>query len=245
MGRAFRFLAVSLILTGATSALADDGSLELLPGDLEAWKAPHGAWQYVAGVHLKPDDQRLLEADSGKGDVLYNGPTGRTGNLVTKQAFGDCELHVEFLVPKGSNSGVKLHGHYEVQIADSFGEEKATASDLGGLYPRAELLPRYHHIDEGYPPRVNACLAPGAWQTLDITFRAPRFDAEGKKTSDACFVKVVVNGQVVHENRSLPYPTGHAWHNKELTEGPILLQGDHGPVAFRNIRVHPLGEDTN
>ncbi len=76
-------------------------------------------------------------------------------------------------MPKGSNSGVKLHGHYEIQIADSWGHDKPTASDCGGIYPRAELLPKYHHIDDGYPPRVNATKTPGEWQTLDIASRPP------------------------------------------------------------------------
>jgi hypothetical protein len=237
MGLATRILA--LLLLAAPAARADDGWTDLLPGDLDAWAEPHGAWDYVEAVRLKPDNERLLAADGGKGDILYNGPTGRTSNLVTTSKNGDCELHVEFLVPKGSNSGVKLHGHYEIQISDCFGKDEANARDCGGIYPRAELLPRYRYLDEGYPPRVNACKPPGEWQALDITFRAPRFDAEGKKTADACFVKVTLNGEVIHEDRSIPYPTGHAWHNKEMAEGPVLLQGDHGPVAFRNIRIRP------
>src|SRR4029079_14875977 len=94
-------------------------------------------------------------------------------------------------------------------------------------------------IDKGIPPKVNACLPPGEWQTLDIIFVAPRFDAEDKKTANAKFVKVVLNGKVIHENVDMEYPTGHAWRNKEVASGPLLLQGDHGAVAFRNVRVRP------
>jgi hypothetical protein len=240
MRLAARLLVVLVAL--APAARGDDGWSELLPGDLDAWKDPHGAWRYVEAVRPKADNERLLEADAGNGGVLYNGPTGRTGNLVTKASYRDCEVHVEFLVPKGSNSGVKLQGQYEIQINDCHGKEKADARDCGGIYPRAELLPRYRYVDDGFPPRVNACLAPGEWQSLDITFRAPRFDADGEKTADARFVKVVLNGEVIHEDQAVPYPTGHAWHDRERPEGPLLLQGDHGPVAFRNLRVRPLAE---
>jgi hypothetical protein len=101
-------------------------------------------------------------------------------------------------------------------------------------------LPTYHHIDEGYPPKVNACKPPGQWQTLDIVWRSPKFDASGKKTANARFVVVKLNDQVVQEDLDVPYPTGNNWRNKEVPTGPILLQGDHGTVAFRNIRVRPL-----
>ncbi len=90
------------------------------------------------------------------------------------------------------------------------------------------------------PPRVNAARPFGEWQTLDVVFHAPRFDADGKKTADARFVKVVLNGQVIHEDVAVKTPTGHAWRNKEVARGPILLQADHGPVAFRKIRVRAL-----
>ena len=144
---------------------------------------------------------------------------------------------------KRSNSGAKLMGLYEIQILDSFGKKKLSGDDCGGVYPRAEEEPRYHHIDDGVPPRVNACKPAGEWQTLDITFRAPRFQA-GKKVANARFVKVVLNGKVVHENVDLEYPTGAAWRQKkEVAEGPLLLQGDHGPVAFRNVRIRPLPPD--
>src|SRR5262249_20932445 len=105
--------------------------------------------------------------------------------------------------------------------------------------PRAELKPKYHHIDDGIAPKKNACKAPGEWQTLDMIFLAPRFDESGKKTANAKFVKVVLNGETVHENVEVEYPTGHAWHDKEMAKGPLLLQADHGPVAFRNLRVRP------
>lgn len=213
--------------------------LDLLPGNLDAWKLPHGDWTEVAGVELDPKNARKLLAKEGKG-VWYNGPKGRAANLFTKQKFADLEVHLEFNIPKGSNSGIKFHGHYEIQILDSFGKKELTGDDCGGIYPRAELKPKYHHIDKGIAPKVNASKAPGEWQTFDLVFIAPRFDKDGKKIANAKIAKAVFNGQVIHENQELLTPTGNLWQEKEMYEGPLMLQADHGPVAFRNMRVKVL-----
>lgn len=209
------------------------------PNGLVAWKTPTGDWADVASVKVDPENEKRLASEPGSG-VLVNGKLGRTINLVSNEKFGDVELHIEFFIPKGSNAGVKLQGLYEVQILDSWGKGNPTASDCGGIYPRAELLPKYHYLDKGYPPKVNACKPPGEWQTLDVTFRAPRFDSESKKTANARFEKVVLNGTVVQKDLDVPTPTGHAYRNKEVAMGPILLQADHGPVAFRSVKVRAL-----
>ena len=97
-------------------------------------------------------------------------------SLVTKDEFGDCELHVEFLIAHRSNSGIKLHGHYEIQIYDSYGKpnEKLHGSDCGGVYPRWHFVKgKFTYLDEGVPPSTNATKPPGEWQTLDVVFRAP------------------------------------------------------------------------
>ena len=231
---------LSLLL--ALAPMTDDAPrwVELGGGSgFPAWKSPIGDWAEVKDARPNPADPKHLVSEPGTG-VLVNGKTGLTTNLISKEEFGDIELHAEFLVPKGSNAGIKFEGLYEIQIFDSWGVKTPSASDCGGVYPRAELLPRYHHIDEGFPPKVNACKPPGEWQTLDATFLAPRFDSAGHKTANARFVKVVLNGQVVQQDLEVPYPTGHAWRNLEVAQGPILLQADHGPVAFRNIKVRPL-----
>jgi len=72
-----------------------------------------------------------------------------------------------------------------------------------------------------------------------VIFLSPRFDKDGKKVANARVVRAILNGQLIHENQEIETPTGHAWHNKEMEAGPILLQGDHGPVAFRNFLVRP------
>jgi len=243
-------LALALLGLGAAALGADgpgptpmpgDGWVELIgrtgPGD---WRGSTARWEVVGDARLDPGDPARLAFTPGAGAVA-NGRSGRAPNLLSTRAFGDCEAHLEFNVPKGSNSGVKFAGLYEVQIFDSFGAEKLDASHTsGGIYPRADLLPKYHYLDDGFPPSANAGGKPGDWQTLDVSFRAPRFDGSGRKTADARFLKVVLNGRTVQEGRDVPTPTGHAWRTKEVPEGPLLLQGDHGPVAFRNVRVRPL-----
>lgn len=234
------FLAALLLCSALAAATAEDKWTDLSAAkDFAAWTGPTGDWAIVGGV--EPDDKnaKLLKAKDGAG-VLVNGPKGRAPDLVSKEKFADVEVHAEFCIPKGSNSGVKLMGLYEIQIVDSHGAKELTGDSCGGIYPRAEEKPKYHHIDKGFPPKVNAAKPAGEWQTLDIVFVAPRFDADGKKTANAKFIKVVLNGQVVHENVEAPYPTGAAWRlKKEIASGPLLLQGDHGPVAFRNVRLRP------
>jgi hypothetical protein len=239
-----RFLCGCLLvlLVPCAAVRADEKGWITLIGDGsgDVWKAPGiKGWLSGGGAELDSKNPRRLVAQPGKG-VLVNGPKGRLPDLVTKQQFTDVEVHVEFLIPKRSNSGVKLMGKYEIQIADSHGKAKLSGDDCGGIYPRAENKPRYHTIDAGTPPRLNAAKKAGEWQTLDIIFKAPRFDEQGKKVANARFVKVTLNGQVIHENVEVKYPTGAAWVTKEKATGPLLLQADHGPVAFRNVRIRPL-----
>jgi hypothetical protein len=229
---------VFLAISSGPAALEEEW-LELSGNaGLAAWKAPTEGWELAGDAAVDPDNSKRLAPKAGSG-VLINSPKGKAKNLVSQQKFGDVEFHCEFMVPSNSNSGVKLEGLYEIQIADSWGVKEPKGSDCGGIYPRAEEKPKYHHIDNGYPPRTNATLPPGEWQTLDVTFQAPRFDSAGKKTANARFVKVVFNGQLIHQDVEMVYPTGSAWHNEESPTGPILLQGDHGNVAFRNVRVRP------
>jgi hypothetical protein len=131
------------------------------------------------------------------------------------------------MIPKNSNSGVKMMGIYEIQILDSYGKEKPDSGDCGAVYKESA-------------PKVNACKAPGEWQKLVIDFRAPRFDSLGKKIMDAKFVKVLLNGQIVQENVKIAHGTNVSRDAKEQASAPIMLQGDHEPVAFRHIRISPL-----
>ena len=201
-----------------------------------SWNTPVGNWTEGSHVVLDTDNTTRLKARPGKG-TLINGPLGKEPNLITRQHFGDIEVELEFMISKGSNSGIKFMELYEIQILDSWEVKNPKGNDCGGIYPRAELEPRYRLLDQGVPPRSNAARKPGEWQSLHAVFRAPRFDDKGAKTAHAQLVIAVLNGTVIHEKVTLKTPTGHNWVKPEPRKGPLLLQGDHGPVAFRNIRV--------
>ncbi len=217
---------------------ADTETAELLgpeTKDLSAWQDPTGQWQIVGDVKLDPQDPSKFVNVPGTG-VVVNGAQGRTSHLFSKLEHGDVEAHIEFVVPKGSNSGVYFQGRYEVQILDSWGVEEPKYGDCGGIYQRWDNGRGY----EGHGPKVNASGRPGEWQVFDVVFRAPRFDAQGRKIAPARFVRVVHNGRVIHENVEVSGPTRAAAFQDEQPTGPLMIQGDHGPVAFRNIRLRAL-----
>jgi len=205
--------------------------------DLTGWRRPVGEWFAVGSVSLNGSDPKKLTFTPGAG-VLLNGRNGPTSDLITEAEYGDVELHVEFCLPKQSNSGVYLMGRYEVQIYDSFGvaKDEYPGIECGGIYPQ--------WIEErnvgGHSPSVNVSKPAGEWQSFDITFRAPRFDAAGKKVENARFVRVAHNGKVIHQNVPVGGPTRAAHWEDEHARGPILLQGDHGPVAYRNLTIKPI-----
>lgn len=148
------------------------------------------------------------------GGVLSN--AGGGANLVTAGRWGDFKLHVEFRLPPRGNSGVYLRGRYEVQVEDDEEERRdgePAAVDLGGVY--------------GFlAPNVYAGRPAGAWQAYDITLVGRR-------------VTVVLNGRTVVEGRAIPGITGGALDSDEGAPGPVVLQGDHGPVEYRNVVLTP------
>lgn len=228
-GDSRKLLGESMAAWKRLSAEATSPRISLIGKDLGAFREPLGDWVIAGEAALDPSNERKLTWEKGTG-VAVNGPRGRTRHLVTKAEHGDGRAHIEFMVPKGSNSGVYFQGRYEIQVFDSFGVKEPRHSDCGGIYQRWKNRKGF----EGRAPRVNASTAPGTWQTFDVWFRAPRFDKDGKKIADACFIKVLHNGKLVHENESLSGPTRSPLLNDEKPTGPIMLQGDHGPVAYRN-----------
>lgn len=227
---------------------AGRGWQALLNGrDLSGWRSElgwHGVpgrlneWFTTTAVSYSSANPKVLSAVPTPGGVIVNGIETHTTNLISERTFGDIELYVEFVVSKDSNSGVYLHGLYEVQILDSYGKPGPLKyGDAGGIY---EQVDKDNKGVGGTPPRVNASRPPGEWQSYTIWFRAPRFDSSGKKAADARFEKVIYNGQVVHENVACGGPTRSALALAEAPRNPIMLQGDHGPVAFRNLYFRPL-----
>lgn len=192
------------------------------------------------------EDSNHLTTHPGVGVVAASRKFGyRDDNNLTSAAhFGDCEVTLEFNIGKGSNSGVKLQGRYEIQIYDSWNKDELSGDDCGGVYPHWVYAPSgrgIEYTDNGVPPLRNASKVPGEWQALHIVFRAPRFDSRGDKVENARFISVVLNGQVVQQDVEVDSPTGNAADPlPEVPKGPLFLQMDHGPVAFRKVKVKPL-----
>lgn len=134
-------------------------------------------------------------------------------NLITKEKFRDFKLHIEFKLQPKSNSGVYLRGRYEAQVIDNGADAHPNSHLFGGIY--------------GFlVPSENAALGPDKWQSFDITLIGR-------------MVTVVANGKTIISNQEIPGITGGALDSKEGEPGPIYLQGDHGPVAYRNIVLTP------
>jgi hypothetical protein len=222
---------------------ADNGKSsgeELFNGkDFTGWKMsnPRQAevWKVVSSVKLDPNDPNNLAAEGtgaeGRGIMLrVKHEEGYGANPYTEKNFGDCEVHVEFTVPGHSNSGVYLMGQYEVQILSDHGRPNTNIGthNTGAIYATK-------------PPSSLELKPHGEWNTMDIVFQAPRFE-NGKKVKNAVFVSVVLNGKKIQENVDTPKPTGGQLPGGEKPTGPILLQGDHGCVAFRSVRVKALDQ---
>jgi hypothetical protein len=204
--------------------------------DLRAFRPTSANWRVAGGASVDRSRNLAMSAEPGTG-VLVNSPTDAAkGHLLTTFEHGDIDVALDVMLPKGSNSGVYLMGRYEVQLFDSWGVQSPTFADMGGIYERwNEKRGTGNEGYEGVAPRLNASRAPGLWQHLDIVFRAPRFDGK-RKIANARFVRVALNGAVVQENVEVTGPTRAAPFEDERATGPLMIQGDHGPLAVRNIQ---------
>ena len=214
--------------------------------DLTSFSNPSKNWEIVGGASGNFTSDKI-KTTKGTG-ILFNNFTEAVrykseANLFTNLQHGDIVLSVDFMMPKGSNSGIYFQGRYEIQLFDSWSKSVSLSSDCGGIYKRwNEALPDGKKGYEGHAPRTNAALAPGLWQHLEVEFQAPKFDATGKKIESAKFVNVTLNGIMIHENVVLSGPTRAAAFTDEKPFGPLMIQGDHGQVAFRNIEYALLNE---
>ncbi len=227
------FTAAILILFCGTS-----WAFEVLLNDLSAWQR-NGEWNEAQDVFEHPRNEKLLSVTEGKGAIV-NGRNAKSPPLASIQQFGDAKIHVEFIIPKSSNSGVYIQGQYEIQILDSWNEPNAPypGGECGGIYPRWDDKKPGNY--EGHAVLVNASRPPGQWQTFEIIFKAARFDNEGKKSANAKIIRLWQNETLIHKDVDLTGPTRGSFKQNDLAKGPLVLQGDHGPVAFRNIWVEPV-----
>ncbi|MGH2355046.1 MAG: 3-keto-disaccharide hydrolase [Chloroflexota bacterium] len=161
----------------------------------------------------------------------------KTGDIQTREHFGDCQLHLEWATPtevKGDsqgrgNSGVFLMGRYEIQVLDCYDNPTYADGSAGAVYGQ-------------YPPLVNACRRPGEWQNYDILWTAPRFD--GERLVSPAYVTILHNGVLVQYHRELTGPTANRRvlpYTPHPPTGPLRLQDHSNPVRFRNIWYRPLG----
>lgn len=178
------------------------------------------------------DKPALWKVENGYMEVVPN-----TGNIATKQAFGDCQLHIEWATPavvsgegqERGNSGVFLAGKYEIQVLDSYNNVTYADGQAASMFGQ-------------YPPLVNASRPPGEWQTYDVIWHGPRFDGKGKLTRPA-HITVFHNGVLVQDDVTLSGPTAFKKrppYTPDPVKMPLALQDHEFPVRFRNIWIREL-----
>jgi 3-keto-disaccharide hydrolase len=206
--------------------------------------APSDATVLFHGRDLSKWNQRGRGADRGKmvdaqwkvGDGYFEVAPG-TGDLLTREKFGDCQLHVEWSSPtevRGNsqargNSGVLLMSRYEIQVLDMWDNKTYADGQAGAIYGQ-------------WPPLANPARRPGEWNTYDILFEAPRF--EGEKVVKPVIFTVIYNGVVVQNHKASMGPMVYrqvAHYTPHPPEEPLMLQDHHNPVRYRNIWIRPLG----
>lgn len=195
-GAALKWTGVRAPSFGPDKQVTWGAPVELFNGrDLSGWKprtaAKPGCWSVADGILIS---------------------TPPCVDLISETKFGDAKLHVEFMYPAKSNSGLYLRGRYEVQIQDDAGKA-LDALRMGGVYGFIR-------------PYTDATARAGDWQTYDITLRGPR-------------VTIALNGKVIADNEVISGITGGALDSAEGTPGPLMLQGDHGKVSFKKITLTP------
>lgn len=236
-------LGLGLILGGAVAGAAfvdeyKSGIVWPKPAIIDVGPGPATSAPVPSDAIVLFDGKDLSGWQGGDQWIVADGvATTAKGGITSKQAFGDCQVHLEFATPEKvegngqgrGNSGLYLMGQYEVQILDSHDNETYFDGQCGSIYKQQ-------------PPMVNASRKPGEWQTFDIVFRAPRFDTAGAATSPARMT-VHHNGVLVQDNVALLGPTTHmrrAPYEAHADRLPVSLQ-DHGdPVRYRNIWVREL-----
>ncbi len=208
----------------SSSTVEDDGA----SGPDKAFN--YGALTSVALYNGKDLTGWSLRRADGKNAWKPDGPmltnTEPGTDLVSDRKFSDFELHLEVNVPKNGNSGVYLQGRYEIQIADSAGATDLTNGMMGAIYGKAA-------------PRLNAAKPANEWQTLDVHFQQALRDESGAIIAKAR-VTIILNDEIIADNVEIDGVTGGALDAAEGTPGPLMLQGDHTAVQYRNILIKEL-----
>jgi len=217
-----------VVIPGATVAAAPSDAIILFDGtNLDEWV---GCVSTNKKKQYNPEGKALWKVKDGCMEI------NSTGGLISRKAFGDMQLHVEWASPnppkkkgqKRGNSGIYIMGRYEVQILDCYENTSYADGMTAGIYGQTPAL-------------ANACRKPGEWQTYDIFFTAPRFD--GDTLVSPAYVTVIHNGVLVQNHTEYLGPTSHkkvGLYTPHPEKLPIFLQDHNNPVRFRNIWVREL-----
>ena len=189
------------------------------------WKPEGGGWirlfngKDLEGWMFRAAQNTSWEVQDGLlANLLEKDGQKRRGvNICTQEMFRDFHLHVEFKIAKWGNSEVYLRGRKGIQVLDSFGKGKFGASDCGAIYGKSA-------------PKVNACKPAGEWNAFDVTIVGDK-------------ITVHLNGQLIQDNVEVPGCTGGALDGDDSKPGPLMMQGDHTSVWYRNIWIKPLPEE--
>ncbi len=246
----FLFIIASLLVTSCSEDVTtskttvEEEPIKFLPfitvnlTSLKEFKETSKNWSITGNAFVDREQKKVLIPSKGTG-LLVNIPVvGMNSNIFSKFEHGDIELELDVMMPVKSNSGIYFQGRYEVQLLDSWGKENPESGDMGGLYKRWDESKKEEKDRgfEGRSPNINAAKAPGLWQHFKIIFHAPTFDDSGNKVKNAWFEEVWLNGKLLHKNIEATGPSRAAAFSNEVPLAPLMFQGDHGPVAFRNIR---------
>jgi hypothetical protein len=215
-----------IVTPGATPGAAPSDAIVLFDGnDLSHWA------QYGTGA----DKDKLVDPKWTVGNGYFE-VGAHTGGLITREKFGDCQLHVEWSSPtevRGTsqgrgNSGVLLMSRYEIQVLDMWDNPTYADGQAGAIYGQ-------------WPPLANPARKPGEWNTYEIVFEAPKF--EGEKLVKPAYVTVFYNGVMVHNRKELMGPMVYrqvAHYTPHGAEEPLMLQDHNNPVRYRNIWIRRL-----
>lgn len=213
--------------------------------DVSAFKPVTENWKIVGDVVADRTKKQTFAPSNGTGVLLNTPQEENKEHLFTNFDHEDIEIEFDVMMPVKSNSGVYFQGRYEIQLFDSWGTETPKHSDIGGIYQRwNDKVEKGKEGYEGHAPRLNAGKAPGLWQHFKVLFRAPKFDESGNKIKNAKFEEVFLNGRLLHKNVELNGPTRSSAFNDEQAMGPLMIQGDHGAVAFKSIKYKLYSDKT-
>lgn len=233
MFKPMQLATITIALAFAATALGGEKVIRPFDGkSLDGWNTKQKSgkndkWQVGTAVVDKNNPRQLVVKPGGNEMVNTPGRHADSRDIYSDYKHGDALITLELMVPLGSNSGIYLQGEYEVQVLDSYGKKKMGMSDMGAIYGAK-------------PAMTNACKKPGQWQKIEILFHAPKFDKQGKKVKNAMLEKVTLNGKLIQKDVELARNTPGGIDGKEKPLGPLMFQGNHGPVAYRNIEIREL-----